>query len=223
MYHGERLFTALVVLLALTAGWVPASAAVTLEYWIWDQNQLPATKEAIARFEAQHDIKVEVLLVPFPEFFTKVTLGLVSGTGPDVFWMTMYDFGSFHSNNMLLNLQPYIDADPEAAAYMDAIWPVLRDFYAPGGQAYGFPRDFDTIALVYNRNARSGACRTCYNRKHLDVGRFSHLFAEAHAAHGRRGNSLGLLDGRMGPTVLVPPLERERRVGVQCRRNPGDP
>lgn len=157
MYHGERLFTALVVLLALTAGWVPASAAVTLEYWIWDQNQLTATKEAIARFEAQHDIKVEVLLVPFPEFFTKVTLGLVSGTGPDVFWMTMYDFGSFHSNNMLLNLQPYIDADPEAAAYMDAIWPVLRDFYAPGGQAYGFPRDFDTIALVYNVNAMQEA------------------------------------------------------------------
>ena len=59
MYHGERLF-ALVVLLALTAGWVPASAAVTLGGW--DQNQLPATRPS--RFEAQH-VSGRVLLVPF--------------------------------------------------------------------------------------------------------------------------------------------------------------
>ena len=50
---------------------------------------------------------------------------------------------------MLLNLQPYIDADP---AFLEGIYPgPLATYKRPDGY-YGLPRDFQTIVLFYNKD-----------------------------------------------------------------------
>lgn len=143
-----------VAVLCVMLGSLPALAADrTITYWIWDINQLIATEMMIEAFEAEHDIDVELILVPWGEYWDKLPVSLAGGVGPDVYWMTMHHFGSMREAGMVLNLQPYLDRDPEAQANFDAMWPVLREAYSHEGDAYGFPRDYDTIAVFYNADA----------------------------------------------------------------------
>lgn len=130
-----------------------ASAQTTISYWLWDPAQLEATEEMVKVFESKYDIKVEIQVVPWGEYWDKVPIAVSSGSGPDVYWMTMYNFGMMRDAGLVLNLQPYIDKDPEAADHLDAMWDVLREAYTHEGQVYGFPRDYDTIALLYNEDA----------------------------------------------------------------------
>lgn len=147
-----------VVLLCVVLVSLPAWAAErTITYWIWDINQLIGTEMMIEAFAAQYDIDVEVVLVPWGEYWDKLPVALASGAGPDVYWMTMYHFGTMREAGMVLNLQPLLDRDPEAQAHFDAMWPVLREAYSYQGDAYGFPRDYDSIAVFYNADAMAEA------------------------------------------------------------------
>ena len=59
------LSTFLTLLFCLVAPLAAQTAETTLEYWIWDNNQLPAVEQIVEAFEARYpNINVNVSVVP---------------------------------------------------------------------------------------------------------------------------------------------------------------
>ncbi|QEO14360.1 sugar ABC transporter substrate-binding protein [Agromyces intestinalis] len=118
---------------------------VTLTYAIWDQNQQPAMEDIADAFEAEHDgVSIEIQLTPYKEYFTKLQTAVSGGSAADVFWMNGPNFQLYASNGVLA---PLDDQGIEASDYPQG----LIDLYTFDGSLYGAPKDFDTVALWYNK------------------------------------------------------------------------
>gem|GEM_PF-2456196 len=138
---------------ALLLATSPLVAQTTLEYWIWDNNQLPAVQQIIEAFESEYpNIKVNVSVVGWGEYWEKTVVAILGGSGPDVFWMTMYDVISWIERGLIEDLTARIDSDPIASQHFAEMWPILTEAYTYKGRIWGMPRDFDSIAVVYNTN-----------------------------------------------------------------------
>lgn len=127
----------------------PTELKGDITYAIWDVNQQPAMEELIADFNSTYpNVKVSIELTAFEQYFTKLQTQGSSGTLPDVFWMNGPNLQLFASNDLLAPLDPFIEADLlDPANYPDA----MNDLYSLDGVQYGVPKDFDTIALLYNK------------------------------------------------------------------------
>jgi multiple sugar transport system substrate-binding protein len=127
----------------------PKEVKGDITYGIWDINQQPAMEELIADFNSTYpNVNVSVELTAYPQYFTKLQTQGSSGTLPDVFWMNGPNLQLFASNGLLAPLDPFVDADLiDPANYPDA----MNDIYSLDGVQYGVPKDFDTIALLYNK------------------------------------------------------------------------
>ncbi len=123
--------------------------AVTISYTMWDANQLPAYEACAAAFnEANPNIVVEAKQEGWDDYWTSITTGFVSGTAPDVFTNHLAKYPEFAETEQILPLNDWIERDGiDTAAY----FPGLVDLWQrPGGEQYGLPKDWDTIALTAN-------------------------------------------------------------------------
>ena len=127
-----------------------ALAQTTISYAIWDNNQLPAHEQIVAAFEEEHpDINVDIQVVPWGNYWDKLQTAVAGGEAYDVFWMNGPNFPVYASNGVLMNLQDRASADGlDTGVYPQA----LVDLYSFEGDVYGLPKDFDTIALYYNKD-----------------------------------------------------------------------
>lgn len=139
--------------LALTAcGGAPAprgGGAGTITYAIWDDNQRPAMEQIARKFEAANPgAKVEIQLTPNNQYWTKLQTALSGGSGPDVMWMNGPQFGLYASEGQLA---PLDGVDP--TKYPES----LSTLYTYNGKVMGAPKDFDTVALWYNKKQLDAA------------------------------------------------------------------
>lgn len=153
-------FLAAVLALSMTAcgAKAPASSAgtsapaektaesVKLTLGIWDVNQEPGMKAMMEKFtETNPNISVEVQVTPWDEYWTKMEAAATGGALPDVFWMHTNEFVKYASNDMLMPLDDVIGEGfknfPEGLVSLSTY----------NGKHYGVPKDFDTIALLYNK------------------------------------------------------------------------
>lgn len=119
---------------------------VTITYGMWDQDQKPTMEKIIAAFTKSHpNIKVELQITPYKEYFTKLQTSVSGGAAPDVFWMNGPNFQLYASNGVLA---PLDGTDLKGSDYPQG----LVDLYTYDGKLYGAPKDFDTIALWYNKD-----------------------------------------------------------------------
>jgi len=182
-----------VAILALLAS--PALAATELSYWLWDELQKPAYQQCAATFEAKHpDIRIKITQSGWNDYWTALTTGFVSGTAPDVFTDHLSRYPEFAANDMVVDIAPLMAADK-----------VPTDIYAPGllsvwqrqGKTYGLPKDWDTIAFVYNVELLKAAGVTpeqlnaaTWNPK--DGGSFEKIIARLSVdGSGKRGDQAG--------------------------------
>ncbi|QDE33690.1 sugar ABC transporter substrate-binding protein [Microbacterium foliorum] len=118
---------------------------VTLSYAIWDENQKPAMEDIAAAFEKENpNVTIDIQVTPYKEYFTKLQTAATGGSAADVFWMNGPNFQLYASNGQLA---PLDDAGVDAADYPQG----LIDLYTFDGALYGAPKDFDTVALWYNK------------------------------------------------------------------------
>ncbi len=145
----KRLF-ALFGFLVFTASFTAASAQTTITYAIWDNNQLPVHEQIAAAFEAENpDIKVDIQVVPWGNYWDKLQTAVAGGEAYDVFWMNGPNFPVYASNGVIMNLQDRVMSDAlDTSVYPEA----LVNLYSLDGDLYGLPKDFDTIALYYNKD-----------------------------------------------------------------------
>ena len=136
----------LTVAMLLTA--IPCAMAeenVTLTFAFWDTNQEPGMKAIADAYMAEHpNVTIEVQVTPWGEYWTKLEAGAMGDSMPDVFWMHSNQFFKYVTADKLLSLD---DLDYDYSPYPEGV----TSLYTYEGSHYAIPKDYDTIALVYNK------------------------------------------------------------------------
>ena len=118
---------------------------VKLTMGIWDVTQQPGMEKMVEKFtEMNPTISVEVQVTPWDEYWTKMEAAATGGAMPDVFWMHTNEFAKYAGNDMLMPLDDVIKTDKFSEALVS-----LATY--SNGILYGVPKDFDTIALGFNK------------------------------------------------------------------------
>ncbi|WP_328498359.1 sugar ABC transporter substrate-binding protein [Streptomyces sp. NBC_00414] len=139
-----------VLALSLTTGCAKGGAAGagkdTVTYWLWDANQLPAYEACAKGFESRNPgLKVKITQMGWADYWTKLTASFIAGTEPDVFTDHIQKFGQFADLNVL---EPLDDLDIDDSAYQPGL---AANWTGQDGHRYGAPKDWDTVALFYNK------------------------------------------------------------------------
>jgi len=125
--------------------------AVEITFMAWGAPEELAVWQQIAdEFQAANpDITVKMDVSEWDSYWTKLDTLFAGGTPPDVFAMDAPLFLDWQSREVLLNLQPYIDATP---GFLDGYYEQPLSGYKLADGYYGLPRDFQTIVMYYNKN-----------------------------------------------------------------------
>ena len=119
---------------------------VTITFAFWDNNQEPGMKAIAEAYMAAHPgVTVEVQVTPWDQYWTKLEAS-AQGTGdamPDVFWMHSNQFFKYVTAGKLLALDFEYDYTPYPSG--------VTALYNYENVQYAVPKDYDTIALVYNK------------------------------------------------------------------------
>ncbi len=141
-----------VMLLALflsACGSSQSGGPVTLRYAIWDKNQAAAMQQIINEFQKAHpNISVRLEVTPSTDYWTKLQTAVTGGNAPDVFWMNGPNIAKYASNNVILPIDQQIATDKVNLNNYPAS---LVALYTYNGKHYALPKDFDTVALWYNK------------------------------------------------------------------------
>jgi multiple sugar transport system substrate-binding protein len=140
----------LLIALVLSGVTVFAASKVTLRYGLWDSNQKSAMEAAIKEFMKSHpNITVKVELTEWNDYWTKINTGVASRTLPDVFWGHLAYFSGLITKGALMDLTPYIKKDK---VDLSVYYKNLVANWNYKGKQYGIPKDWDTIAVFYNKD-----------------------------------------------------------------------
>ena len=121
---------------------------VALNYWLWDDKQQPAYQECADAFtKANPNITVKFTQSAWDQYWQNLTTQLAGGSAPDVWTDHASYYPQFVTSNQILDLQPYVDKDKVDLGQYQA---GLADLFVKDGKRYGLPKDWDTMALVYN-------------------------------------------------------------------------
>ncbi len=140
----------------LTATFATGAAfAQQIDYWLWDANQQPAYQECANIFMEQNpDIQVQITQQGWGDYWGGITTGMVSGTAPDVFTNHLARYPELAANGQLVDIQPLVEAD---GVPTDIYVGDLAELWTRDGERYGLPKDWDTIAVVYNEQMLEAA------------------------------------------------------------------
>jgi multiple sugar transport system substrate-binding protein len=125
-----------------------ANGPVTLNYWLWDDNQQASYQACADAFHtANPNVTVKITQTAWAQYWQNLTTQLAAGDAPDVWTNQLSYYPQFLSNQQILDIQPYVDADKvDLSQYQDG----LADPWTKDGGRYGLPKDWDTEAIVYN-------------------------------------------------------------------------
>jgi multiple sugar transport system substrate-binding protein len=121
---------------------------VTLNYWLWDDKQQPAYQACADAFsKANPNITIKFTQTAWDQYWQNLTTQLASGSAPDVWTDHASYYAQFVTSNQILDIQPYVDKDKVDLTRYQA---GLADLFTKDGKRYGLPKDWDTMAVVYN-------------------------------------------------------------------------
>ncbi len=121
----------------------------TLTIAIWDTNQEPGLTQIVNDFTAETGIKAQIQVTPWDQYWTMLEAGATGGSLPDVFWMHSNEITTYAEYDMLLDLTDKISGSK--ALDMSKFPQDIVGIYNFDGKQFAVPKDFDTIALWYNK------------------------------------------------------------------------
>ncbi|MET0422372.1 MAG: sugar ABC transporter substrate-binding protein [Actinoplanes sp.] len=168
-----------------------AGGDVTLNYWLWDDNQKASYQACADAFTAANPtVKVQLTQAAWNQYWQNLTTQLAAGEAPDVWTNQGSYYPQFVAAQQILDIQPYVDADKvDLAQYQGG----LADLFVKDGKRYGLPKDWDTMAVVYNtehlkKQGVDPAELTGLTWNPADGGTFEQVIAKATVdAAGRNG------------------------------------
>lgn len=114
---------------------------------LWDDNAAAAYEETFEAFtEENPDIEVEIELVPWGDYWTRLPQDIGSGTMTDIFWTNTSNFGIYADQGRLIDISEAIGEEHEE-------WnESVVDLYTRDDKLWGVPQLSDSIALFYNKD-----------------------------------------------------------------------
>jgi len=145
------LVIASMVLSACGGGGSSSEGPAEITFMMWGApEELTVWQAVVDDFQrANSNITVKVDVSDWDSYWTKLNTLIAGNTPPDVFAMDAPLYLDWQSRGALLNLQPYIDANP---GFLDGFYPQTLTAYKVADGYYGLPRDFQTIVLFYNKD-----------------------------------------------------------------------
>lgn len=121
----------------------------TISYAFWDAAQVPYFEACVKEFNKLYpDITVKLEQSPWDEYWTKLEASATGGSSADVFWLNGPNINKYAKGGVLLPIDDRIEASGiDTAKYPEA----LVDLYNVDGVQYALPKDYDTIAVFYNK------------------------------------------------------------------------
>lgn len=135
----------LCLLLSLALPYAQAEAKAEITFLIWDKNQQPGMQAIVDAYTAKNpNVSINLQVTPWDEYWTKLQAAAEGGALPDVFWMHANQFFVYAEAGVLLDITPAeVDYSPYPAG--------ITKMYNYEGKQLAVPKDYDTIALVYNK------------------------------------------------------------------------
>lgn len=127
-----------------------AKDPVTISYACWDSNQANLIEKMADEFEKENpNIKIDIQVNGWADYWTGLEAAATGGSLPDTFWMHSNNIYYYGSNDQLLDLTDYIKNSDKVDLknYPEG----LDEIYNVDGKQYAIPKDYDTIALWYNK------------------------------------------------------------------------
>lgn len=123
---------------------------VTISYACWDSNQGELLRTVAKEFEKENPhIKVDIQINSWDNYWTALEAAATGGALPDTFWMHSNNIYYYGANDQLKDLTPYIEKSGKVklSDYPEG----LVKIYNIKGKQYAVPKDYDTVALWYNK------------------------------------------------------------------------
>jgi multiple sugar transport system substrate-binding protein len=136
-----------------TAGTDGAETA-SLRYALWDANQQPAYQQCTDMYmEENTDVTVTLEQTGWDDYWTGLQTAMVAGDAPDIFTNYIGQVPEFLDKNLLVDIAPLIERDEvDLSIYRSGVELWQRD-----DQQFGLPKDWDTVAMVYNQDMLDAA------------------------------------------------------------------
>jgi multiple sugar transport system substrate-binding protein len=177
---------------------VTADGRKVVRYQLWDTNQKPVYQKCADRFEqANPDIKIQIENKNWGDYWSGLARGFIAETAPDVFTDHLSKYPQFAQSEV-------IEPVNTRGVDMDQYLPGLADLWkSPEGKQYGFPKDWDTVALIVNEDMLADAG---VSKQQLDTatwnpddgGSFEQIVAKLTIdTAGRRGDEPGFDAGNV--------------------------
>lgn len=126
---------------------------VTLSYYSWDPNADASNLAIISKFEAEYpNIKIDYSSSDSSSYWTKLSAEAATNTMPDVFEMSTGFLDEWASEDLLLNIQSYVDRDVKEEDYFTSVFSSVRYPDKENGDMYAFPYAWVTTVLYYNKD-----------------------------------------------------------------------
>ena len=126
------------------------NGVVNLTYALWDQNEQVGYQQSINQFMKLHPkIHVTIQQTPWASYWQKLGTEFAAGNAPDVFWNHLAYYPQYVQQGQLMNLSPLIKQDN---VDMSQYYSQLVNEWTYQGNVYGLPKDWDTIAILYNKD-----------------------------------------------------------------------
>ena len=134
-------------LLAMALAALSCSAMAATELNVWEDIQKSkGITQAVADFEKQYDVKVNIQEMPYAQTIEKLRLDGPSGIGPDVLVIPSDLLGAAVVQGMIAPM-----ANATGDNINDYVESALGAFTS-NGQIYGYPKVVETLMLFYNKD-----------------------------------------------------------------------
>lgn len=143
----KRLFTLFLTVIMLIAVAAPMASAeeAHITFAFWDTNQEPGMRAMAEAYMAAHPgVTIETQVTPWNEYWMKLEAAAMGGNMPDVMWMHANVITQYTQAGALLDLN---DLNYDYSPYPEGV----TNLYTWDGVHYAVPKDYDTIALAYNK------------------------------------------------------------------------
>lgn len=119
----------------------------TVSFRLWDETVAKAYKDSFAEFEKKNpDIKVNINVVPWADYWTKLRTDVAGDSMDDIFWINNSYYGAYVDSGNLMDVGAVMGPNAQAA------WePSVVDQFTRDDTLWGVPQLYDAgIAVYYN-------------------------------------------------------------------------
>ena len=138
------LFLVLAMVLSLTVSALAEPVTLTYAHFSGAGAQEETLKKMIAVFEEKNpDIKIDLQITGFEDYFTKLATTVGGNNAPDVFEMNMENYLAYMLRGACADLTGLVNAENYSAGTLEAV--------SSAGKLYAVPMSFSTCILIYNK------------------------------------------------------------------------